>query len=61
LGHLFQSFFIGETALASLLAPSRTICTVSVARSSPPCLTFEIELERMSWKMREFNPIRRSV
>ena len=42
---LFQFHFIGDTALASSLAPSRAKCTAFVARSSPPCFTFEMKLE----------------
>ena len=46
---LFQFHFIGDTALASSLTPSRTKCTVCVVRSSLPCFTFEIELELSDW------------
>jgi hypothetical protein len=37
--------FFAETALASSLPPGRTVCTVRVVRSLPPCLSFETELK----------------
>ena len=37
LSHLFQSYFIGKTALASLLTPCRAICTeVTTSQSTKP-------------------------